>query len=140
MRPFRGVFSLFAYIRKEVWLLPQNCINEKGDVPGFQKETEVRMKIKRTKRKNKYTELRAAIAAVRKVNKGLLRVLPQWPEGWGEPQHSSDRFAAASPVHNPPQVKENVAAFFRGGLKVSGTTGRVKVVWLMAVGVARGCD
>ena len=36
------------------------------------------MKTKRTKRKNKYTELRAAIAAVRKVNKGLLRVLPQW--------------------------------------------------------------
>ena len=71
------------------------------------------MKIKRTKRKNKYTELRAAIAAVRKVNKGLLAVLPQWPVGWGEPQHSSDRFAAASPVHNPPQVKENVAAFFR---------------------------
>ncbi|MBQ0031514.1 MAG: hypothetical protein KBT68_01800 [bacterium] len=63
--------------------------------------------------KDKYDELRAAIAAVRKVNKGLLRVLPQWPEGWGEPQHSSDRFAAASPVHNPPQVKENVAAFFR---------------------------
>ena len=71
------------------------------------------MKTKRTKRKNKYTELRAAIAAVRKVNKGLLRVLPQWPEGWGEPQHSGDRFAAASPVHNPPQVKENIAAFFR---------------------------
>ena len=36
------------------------------------------MKTKRTKRKNKYTELRAAIAAVRKVNKGLLAVLPQW--------------------------------------------------------------
>ena len=42
------------------------------------------MKTKRTKRKNKYTELRAAIAAVRKVNKGLLAVLPQWPVGWGE--------------------------------------------------------
>ena len=40
------------------------------------------MKTKKAKRKNKYTELRAAIAAVRKVNKGLLRVLPQWPEGW----------------------------------------------------------
>ena len=27
---------------------------------------------------NKYDQLRAAIAVVRKVNKGLLRVLPQW--------------------------------------------------------------
>ena len=83
MRPFRGVFSLFAYIRKEVWLLPQSCINEKGDAPGFQKETEVRMKTKRTKRKNKYTELRAAIAAVQRINRGLLRVLPQWRYGSG---------------------------------------------------------
>ena len=62
------------------------------------------MKTKRTKRKNKYTELRAAIAAVRKVNKGLLRVLPQWPEGWGEKgcRRGDDS-----------TVKENVAAFFR---------------------------
>ena len=58
------------------------------------------MKTKRTKRKNKYTELRAAIAAVRKVNKGLLAVLPQWKYGSG----------GETP---PPQVKENVAAFFR---------------------------
>lgn len=58
------------------------------------------MKTKRTKRKNKYTELRAAIAAVRKVNKGLLRVLPQWRYGGG----------GETP---PPQVKENVTAFFR---------------------------
>ena len=58
------------------------------------------MKTKRTKRKNKYTELRAAIAAVRKVNKGLLRVLPQWRYGSG----------GETP---PPQVKENVVAFFR---------------------------
>ena len=44
------------------------------------------MKTKRTKtkRKNKYTELRAAIAEVRRINKGLLAVLPQWPEGWGK--------------------------------------------------------
>ena len=56
------------------------------------------MKTKRTKRKNKYTELRAAIAAVRKVNKGLLRVLPQW--------RSEDAEERA-------RVKENVAAFFR---------------------------
>ena len=62
------------------------------------------MKTKRTKRKNKYTELRAAIAAVRKVNKGLLAVLPQWPEGWGEKGCRRDDGST---------VKENVAAFFR---------------------------
>ena len=64
------------------------------------------MKTKRTKRKNKYTELRAAIAAVRKVNKGLLRVLPQWPEGWGC-RGGRDSTGVGS------TVKENVAAFFR---------------------------
>ena len=64
------------------------------------------MKTKRTKRKNKYTELRAAIAAVRKVNKGLLRVLPQWPEGWG---CRGDRDSTGGGS----TVKENVAAFFR---------------------------
>ena len=64
------------------------------------------MKTKRTKRKNKYTELRAAIAAVRKVNKGLLRVLPQWPEGWGC-RGGRDSTGGDS------TVKENVAAFFR---------------------------
>ena len=52
----------------------------------------------KTKRKNKYTELRAAIAAVRKVNKGLLRVLPQW--------RSEDTAERA-------RVREAVAAFFR---------------------------
>ena len=62
------------------------------------------MKTKRSKRKNKYTELRAAIAAVRKVNKGLLRVLPQWPERWGEKGCRRDGGST---------VKENVAAFFR---------------------------
>ena len=56
------------------------------------------MKTKRTKRKNKYTELRAAIAAVRKVNKGLLRVLPQW--------RSEDTAERA-------RMREAVAAFFR---------------------------
>lgn len=56
------------------------------------------MKTKRTKRKNKYTELRAAIAAVRKVNKGLLAVLPQW--------RSEDTAERA-------RVREAVAAFFR---------------------------
>ena len=62
------------------------------------------MKTKKAKRKNKYTELRAAIAAVRKVNKGLLRVLPQWPEGWGEKvcRRGDDS-----------TVKENVTEFFR---------------------------
>ena len=62
------------------------------------------MKAKRTKRKNKYTELRAAIAAVRKVNEGLLRVLPQWPEGWGAKGCRRDGGST---------VKENVTAFFR---------------------------
>ena len=52
------------------------------------------MKTKRTKRKNKYTELRAAIAAVRRNNGALLAVLPQWPEEGG-------------------MVKAAVAAFFR---------------------------
>ena len=56
------------------------------------------MKAKRSKRKNKYTELRAAIAAVRKVNKGLLAVLPQW--------RSEDTAERA-------RVREAVAAFFR---------------------------
>lgn len=56
------------------------------------------MKTKRTKRKNKYTELRAAIVAVRKVNKGLLAVLPQW--------RSEDTAERA-------RVREAVAAFFR---------------------------
>ena len=52
------------------------------------------MKTKRTKRKNKYRELRAAIAAIRRNNGALLAVLPQWPEEGG-------------------MVKETVAAFFR---------------------------
>ena len=56
------------------------------------------MKTKRTKRKNKYTELRAAIAAVRKVNKGLLAVLPQWRR-----EDTAERA----------RVREAVAAFFR---------------------------
>ena len=61
------------------------------------------MKTKRTKRKNKYTELRAAIAAVRKVNKGLLRVLPQWRYD-GEGAVATQKRAA---------LREAVAAFFR---------------------------
>ena len=52
------------------------------------------MKTKRTKRKNKYRELRAAIAAIRRNNGALLAVLPQWPEEGG-------------------MVKAAVAAFFR---------------------------
>ena len=32
------------------------------------------------KMKDKYRELRTAIAAVRKVNRQLLAILPQWPE------------------------------------------------------------
>lgn len=61
------------------------------------------MKTKRTKRKNKYTELRAAIAAVRKVNKGLLAVLPQWRYD-GEDAVATQKRAA---------LQEAVAAFFR---------------------------
>ena len=61
------------------------------------------MKTKRTKRKNKYTELRVAIAAVRKVNKGLLRVLPQWRYD-GEDAVATQKRAA---------LQEAVAAFFR---------------------------
>ena len=61
------------------------------------------MKAKRTKRKNKYTELRAAIAAVRKVNEGLLRVLPQWRYD-GEDAAATQKRAA---------LREAVAAFFR---------------------------
>ena len=64
------------------------------------------MKTKRTKRKNKYTELRAAIAGVRKVNKGLLRVLPQWPERWGCRGGRGSKSDDST-------VKENVTAFFR---------------------------
>ena len=53
----------------------------------------------KTKRKNKYTELRAVIAAVRKVNRGLLRVLPQW-------RYDGERFAhhaGAGVLGDPPQ-------------------------------------
>ena len=84
-------------------VLPQPSYGCEGeDAPRFHKKrNEVRMK---TKRKNKYTELRAAIAAVRKVNKRLLRVLPQWPEGWGAKGCRRDGGST---------VKENVAAFFR---------------------------
>ena len=57
----------------------------------------------KTKRKNKYTELRAAIAAVRKVNKGLLRVLPQWRYD-GEGAVATQKRAA---------LREAVTAFFR---------------------------
>ena len=39
------------------------------------------MKTKKTKRKNKYTELRAAIAAVQRINRELLAVLPQCRRG-----------------------------------------------------------
>ena len=78
------------------------------------------MKTKRTKRKNKYTELRAAIAAVRKVNRGLLAVLPQWPEGWGcrgiSPAEGARRdgyVGCRDSTGDDSTVKENVAAFFR---------------------------
>ena len=67
------------------------------------------MKTKRSKRKNKYTELRAAIAAVRKVNKGLLQVLPQWRyDGEGAP-------AGGNPVATQKRaaLREAVTAFFR---------------------------
>ena len=63
------------------------------------------MKTKRTKRKNKYTELRAAIAAVRRNNGALLAVLPQWPEEWGRRRDGS--------ADGGGMVKEAVAAFFR---------------------------
>ena len=62
------------------------------------------MKTKRTKRKNKYRELRAAIAAVRRNNGALLAVLPQWPEEGG-------------------MVKETVAAFFRERGKAAAKNG-----------------
>ena len=62
------------------------------------------MKTKKTKRKNKYTELRAAIAVVQRINRELLAVLPQWPEGWGEKGCRRDGDST---------VKENVTAFFR---------------------------
>ena len=59
--------------------------------------------------KDKYDELRAAIAAVRKVNKGLLRVLPQWRyDGEGAP-------AGGNPVATQKRaaLREAVTAFFR---------------------------
>ena len=62
------------------------------------------MKAKRTKRKNKYRELRAAIAAIRRNNGALLAVLPQWPEEWGRRRDGST---------DGGMVKETVAAFFR---------------------------
>ena len=63
------------------------------------------MKTKRTKRKNKYRELRAAIAAIRRNNGALLAVLPQWPEEWGRRRDGS--------TDDGGMVKEAVAAFFR---------------------------
>ena len=63
------------------------------------------MKAKRTKRKNKYRELRAAIAAIRRNNGALLAVLPQWPEEWGRRRDGS--------TDGGGMVKETVAAFFR---------------------------
>ena len=54
-----------------------------GSRPVYETKNEVRMKTKRTKRKNKYRELWAAIAAIRRNNGALLAVLPQWPEEWG---------------------------------------------------------
>ena len=64
------------------------------------------MKTKITKRKNKYTELRAAIAAVRRNNGAFLAVLPQWPEerGCRRDDGSTD---------DGSMVKEAVTAFFR---------------------------
>lgn len=86
-------------------VLPQPSYGCEGeDAPRFHKKrNEVRMKTKRTKRKNKYTELRAAIVAVRKVNKGLLAVLPQWRYD-GEGAVATQKRAA---------LREAVTAFFR---------------------------
>ena len=54
------------------------------------------MSISQTKMKDKYDELRAAIAAIRRNNRALLAALPQWRCESGEET-----------------AKDNVTAFFR---------------------------